>query len=147
MWSYLSITKEGFFMSLMKVNYVGNLRTEAVHLDSNNQIITDAPKDNQGNGEAFSPTDLFCTSLASCKLTIMGIKARSLEIDMNGVEITIQKIMQAAPRKISEIVLTFNWNGLDKKITTEQMEQLKRAALACPVALSIDPAIKKTLNW
>lgn len=134
-------------MSLMNVSYLGELRTKAIHHDSKNELLTDAPKDNQGKGEAFSPTDLFCTSLASCKLTIMGIKARSLGIEMEGVSIEIQKIMQANPRKIAEIILTFNWNGLDQRISGEELEQLKRSALACPVALSLSSEIKKTINW
>ncbi|MFZ4713254.1 MAG: OsmC family protein [Bacteriovoracaceae bacterium] len=134
-------------MSKMISRYNGNLRTEAVHLESKNKIITDAPKDNQGLGEAFSPTDLLCTSLASCKLTIMGIKAKSLEVNMDGVEIEIEKKMSQSPRKVEEIILNFNWHGADKKISAEQMESLKRAAMACPVALSLDPSIKKTINW
>lgn len=135
-------------MGSMTVQYLGNLRTQATHLDSKNQIITDAPKDNQGNGEAFSPTDLLCTSLASCKLTIMGIKAKALNVDISGIKVSIEKIMTAAPpRKIAEIVLTFDWNGLDQKMTTEQMDSLKRSALACPVALSLDPSVKKTIHW
>lgn len=111
-------------------------------------LLTDAPKDNQGNGEKFSPTDLLCTSLATCKLTIMGIKARALEIDLTGVAIKITKIMSPTPpRRVAEIVLDFDWNGIERKITPEQMESLKRSALACPVALSLHPEIKKTLNW
>ena len=135
-------------MAQMKVKYLGSLRTEATHLDSGNQIQTDAPKDNQGKGEKFSPTDLLCTALASCKLTIMGIKAQALNITLDGVTVDVQKIMSATPpRKVAEIILNFNWNGLDQKITPEQMESLKRAALACPVAQSLDPSVKKTLNW
>jgi len=135
-------------MGKMNVRYVGNLKTEATHLDTGTTLVTAAPKDNQGDGSTFSPTDLLCTSLASCKLTIMGIKARSLGIDIDGVEVEIQKIMTAeAPRKIQEIVLTFRWNGIDRQITTEQMESLKRSALHCPVALSLDPSVKKTIHW
>ncbi|NDF15403.1 OsmC family peroxiredoxin, partial [bacterium] len=104
--------------------------------------------DNQGNGERFSPTDLLCTSLATCTLTIMGIKARSLGVDMKGVKIGIQKIMsKEPPRRVSEIVLNFDWNGLLLKITPEQLESLKRSALSCPVALSLHPEVKKTLHW
>ena len=134
-------------MSKMKSRYLGELRTEAVHLESSSLIKTDAPKDNQGLGEAFSPTDLLCTSLAACKLTIMGIKAKSLNIDLKGIEIDIEKKMSQSPRKVEEIVMTFHWNGVDSKITPEQMDSLKRSALACPVALSLDPAIKKTIHW
>jgi putative redox protein len=134
-------------MHQIDVDYVGGYRTTAVHLDSQNRIITDAPKDNQGNGEAFSPTDLLCTSLASCMLTICAMKAKTLGEDMVGVSIRVQKKMQAAPRKISEIVLTWDWKGLDSKVAPEVMEELKTAALECPVSLSLDPSVKKTLVW
>ena len=134
-------------MTIMNVHYVGQLRTKAMHEQSGNSLITDAPLDNQGKGEAFSPTDLLCTSLASCKLTIMGIKARSLGFDLDGVEVKVEKIMQTAPRRVAEIILSFNWNGLDQRVSAENMESLKRAALACPVALSLAPEVKRTLNW
>jgi putative redox protein len=134
-------------MSKMKSRYLGELRTEAVHLESSSLIQTDAPKDNQGLGEAFSPTDLLCTSLAACKLTIMGIKAKSLNIDLKGLEIEIEKKMSQSPRRIEEIILTFKWNGIDSSLSQTQMDSLKRSALACPVALSLDPAIKKTIIW
>jgi putative redox protein len=134
-------------MSLMNAKYLGELRAESQHLDSGSKITTDAPKDNQGKGEGFSPTDLLCVSLATCKLTTMGIKARSLNVDMSGVSAGIQKIMTAAPRKIGEIILTFNWNGLDQKISPENFQSLKNAALGCPVAKSLDPSVKQTLIW
>ncbi|MFA7614327.1 MAG: OsmC family protein [Candidatus Caldatribacteriota bacterium] len=135
------------FMSLMKVEYQGNYRTGAVHLDSGNTIITDAPKDNNGNGEAFSPTDLLSTSLASCMLTIAAMKARSLGVEFQGVQVEIQKKMAASPRKVSEVVLKFDWNGLDQKLEPQVLDQLKEAALNCPVALSLDPSVKKTMIW
>jgi putative redox protein len=135
-------------MSKMKARYLGTLRCEADHADSGTRILTDAPKDNQGQGSQFSPTDLLCTSLATCKLTIMGIKAKALGIDLNGVGVGITKIMSAAPpRRVAEIILEFDWNGLDTRITPEQMESLKRSAQACPVALSLHPEVKKTLIW
>ena len=134
-------------MSLMHIKYQGNLRTQATHIDSKNQIITDAPKDNQGNGEAFSPTDLLCTSLATCMLTIMAMKARSLKIDFGEVEVKLEKKMTPAPRKVAEIVLDFDWQGLDQRLNSEQMEQLKEAGLNCPVYLSLSPEVKKTRHW
>lgn len=134
-------------MHQMKVTYQNNLRAEAIHLDSKNMIHTDAPKDNQGKGEAFSPTDLMCTSLASCMLTIAAMKARTLGIEFQGVSIEVEKKMQAAPRKVSEIVLRFDWNGMDQRISQEHLELLKEAAVNCPVALSLDPSVKKTLIW
>lgn len=134
-------------MSLMKIEYQGNFRTSATHLDSGNNIITDAPKDNNGNGEAFSPTDLLSTSLASCMLTIAAMKGRSLGVELRGVQVEIQKKMAASPRKVAEIVLKFHWNGLDQTLEPSVMDQLKEAALNCPVALSLDPSVKKTMIW
>lgn len=134
-------------MHQMEVQYKGSFRTEALHLDSKNKIITDAPKDNQGNGEAFSPTDLMCTSLASCMLTIAAMKAKALGFELGEVSVKLQKIMQSSPRKVSEVVMTFNWNGLDQKISKENLATLKEAALNCPVALSLDQSVKKTMVW
>lgn len=134
-------------MHQMTVSYQGSLRTEATHLDSKTIIHTDAPKDNQGKGEAFSPTDLMCTSLASCMLTIAAMKGRTLGIELQGVSIEVEKKMQASPRKVAEIVLRFDWKGLDQRISPEHLEELKQAALNCPVALSLDSSVKKTLFW
>ena len=131
----------------MHIRYQGHLRTQAIHLDSENQIITDAPKDNQGQGEAFSPTDLLSTALASCMLTIMAMKARSLDLDFEEVEVKLEKKMVAAPRKVGEIVLHFDWKGLDQRLTSEQLQLLKEAGLNCPVYLSLSPEVKKTLHW
>lgn len=134
-------------MHQMTIQYRGGFRTEAVHLDSKNQIITDAPKDNQGQGQAFSPTDLMSTSLASCMLTIMAMKAKALGIEYPEVSVELEKKMQANPRKVAEIVLRFDWKGLEKKISPDQMAQLKDAGMNCPVALSLDPSVVKTLHW
>lgn len=123
-----------------KVTYLGGLRTEAQHLASQEIIITDAPKDNQGKGEAFSPTDLVATALASCMITIMGIKAQDLGIDLTGTQAEITKIMGTEPRRISalQIQLTFN-SSFDSKTQT----LLERAALTCPVAHSLHPDIRQ----
>ena len=120
--------------------YLGGLRTEAQHLASQEIIITDAPKDNQGKGEAFSPTDLVATALASCMITIMGIKAQDLGIDLTGTQAEITKIMGTEPRRISalQIQLTFN-SSFDSKTQT----LLERAALTCPVAHSLHPDIRQ----
>ncbi len=134
-------------MPKMNVEYVGQLRTSALHVPSGNTLITDAPTDNHGKGEAFSPTDLLCTSLASCMLTIMAIKATSMDLELKGVTLKVEKVMTAAPRSVGEIILTFNWNGLDQKITAEQLESLKRSGLSCPVMLSLSEKVKKTINW
>ena len=134
-------------MSFMNVQYQGGFRTQAIHIDSHNQIITDAPKDNQGNGEAFSPTDLLSTSLASCMLTIMAMKAKSLNLKFGAVEVKLEKKMTQAPRKVGEIVLHFDWKGLDQRVSSEQLAILKEAGLNCPVYLSLSPEVAKTLHW
>ena len=134
-------------MSHMQIQYKGHFRTEAVHLDSQNKIITDAPKDNQGNGEAFSPTDLLCTSLASCMLTIMAMKAKSLNLELGEVSIRLEKKMVSAPRKVGEIVLHFDWKGLDSRVTPAQLAELKAAGEGCPVFLTLAAEVKKTLHW
>ena len=132
-------------MTTSKVTYQGELRTTAVHLQSSNEIITDAPIDNQGKGEAFSPTDLLATSLASCMLTIIGIKARDMQIDIKGTTAEVTKVMSADPRRVSEVhvVITFN-----KPLDDKTQKIFYNTALTCPVAKSIHPDIiqKVTLN-
>jgi len=133
-------------MSTSKVIYKGDLRTESTHLQSGTTILTDAPTDNHGRGEAFSPTDMVANSLATCMFSIMGIKARSMDIDLNDSSAEVTKIMQAEPRKISEIIVTFEIKtSIDEKSKTI----LERAAMTCPVFLSLHPDIKKTVtfNW
>jgi uncharacterized OsmC-like protein len=125
--------------------YQGELRTEVTHLRSGNKVITDAPTDNNGKGEAFSPTDLTCASLNSCMMTLMGILARREEVDLRGLRSEIVKIMGNDPRKISEVQITFFHENL--KATDVQKEKLKRAALTCPVALSLDESIKQSVTF
>lgn len=125
--------------------YLGELRTEATHLRSGNKIITDAPPDNNGKGEAFSPTDLTCASLNSCMMTLMGMLAQREQIDMTGMRSEIVKIMAANPRKIAEVQITFFHENL--KATEIQKEKLKRAALTCPVALSLGEDVKQTVTF
>ncbi|OFY99870.1 MAG: osmotically inducible protein OsmC [Bacteroidetes bacterium RIFCSPLOWO2_12_FULL_31_6] len=132
-------------MATSRITYQGNLRTEAVHIKSGTKIITDAPIDNQGKGEAFSPTDLVATALGSCMLTIIGIKARDKNIDIAGTTVTITKIMSSEPRKISEIVVEFNFEG--KTYTEKEKKIIMNCAKSCPVALSLDPAIKQSLTF
>ncbi|MCH7412779.1 OsmC family protein [Belliella sp. R4-6] len=132
-------------MPTLKSSYLGNLRTQMTHLQSGTEVITDAPVDNNGKGEAFSPTDLVAAALGSCMVTIMGIVAEREGIAMNGLTWEVTKVMQAQPRKISEIVIDFHWeeNGVNEKI----IQKLKSAAKTCPVALSLDPEIKQTINF
>lgn len=131
-------------MTTSKVTYQGDLRTTAIHLQSNNEIITDAPTDNQGKGEAFSPTDLLATSLASCMLTIVGIKALDMEIDIAGTTAEVTKIMTTDPRRVSEIhiIIIFN-QDLDDK--TKKV--FYNTALSCPVAKSIHPDITQNVTF
>ncbi len=133
-------------MPTSKVTYLGNLRTSSKHLNSGSEIISDAPLDNQGRGEAFSPTDTVANGLATCMFTVMGIKARDMEIDFSNSEAEVTKIMAAEPRRISEIHIVFNMNiAVDDKTKTI----LERTAMTCPVHYSLHPDIKReiTFNW
>lgn len=130
------------------VVYEGNLRTVCTHLKSGTVIETDAPPDNQGKGERFSPSDLVATALGSCMLTIMGIKARDMEVDLIDVKIEVEKIMKSEPRRIGGINLTFHFPdalNLDEK----QRTILERSAHTCPVIYSIHPDIEvnTTFLW
>lgn len=129
------------------VVYEGELRTTCTHLRSANSFETDAPVDNNGKGERFSPTDLMATSLATCMLTVMGIKARSMEFDLKGVNVDVEKIMKAEPRRIGGINLFFHFpkelQGVDEK--TKQI--LKHTAHTCPVQHSIHPDIDVKVDW
>ena len=125
--------------------YTGELRTTANHLPSGNTIITDAPVDNNGRGEAFSPTDLVCAALGSCMMTIMGIVAKRNEIQIEGMQIETTKIMSADPRRIAEIVLNFKMPAID--YTAKEKAMLENAARTCPVALSLHPDVKQTVTF
>ena len=132
-------------MPTIKSSYLGNLRTEAMHVQSHNSIITDAPVDNNGKGEAFSPTDLVTAALGACMVTIMGIVAERDGVSLEGLSWEITKIMQSSPRKIQEIVVDFAWSN---PVSDQAfIQKLKNAARTCPVALSLDPAIKQTVNF
>ena len=129
-----------------KVTYLGELRTSSIHMNSGSEIISDAPLDNNGKGEAFSPTDTVANALASCMFTVMGIKARDMRVDFKGSTAEVTKIMQASPRKIARIEVVFNMvSDADEKARTI----LERTALTCPVHLSLNPDIEKdiTFNW
>lgn len=130
------------------VVYEGNLRTVCTHLKSETVIETDAPTDNQGKGERFSPTDLVATALGSCMLTIMGMRARDMEVDLEGVKIEVEKIMKADPRRIGGINLTFHFPDT-LQVDDKQRTILEKAAHTCPVIYSIHPDIevKVQFNW
>jgi uncharacterized OsmC-like protein len=129
---------------ISKVVYRGDLRTEAFHTESKQSLVTDAPKDNQGEGNAFSPTDLVATALASCILTIMGIVARRSELDLEGTYIEVKKKMSSNPRDISEIGLNIYFVT---KINEEDKIRFERAAKTCPVSLSLNPKINKIIKF
>lgn len=130
------------------VTYSGELRTLATHLQSGSQIETDAPTDNQGKGERFSPTDLIGTSLAACMLTTIAIKARDLETKLKGCSCQTEKIMSAAPRKISGIKIIFNWPD-NTIFNADEKLRIEDIAWTCPVKESIHPDIKLHVdfNW
>ncbi|MDX5437916.1 MAG: OsmC family protein [Pontibacter sp.] len=133
-------------MATIKNTYKGDLRTTAQHLASGNTIITDAPVDNNGKGEAFSPTDLVCAALGSCMMTIMGIVANRSNIDIEGMEIDVVKVMAAEPRRIAEVVLTFTMPA-GKAYSDKEKAMLENAARTCPVALSLHPDITQTVSF
>ncbi len=130
-----------------QIIYKGDLRTEATHLQSNTLIETDAPKDNQGKGERFSPTDLVATALGSCMLSIMGIAARTHEIEFIDTQVDIEKIMIADPqRRIGEIKVDFHF---PKGVVYTEKEKviLEKAAMTCPVFLSLGENVIKTVKF
>ena len=128
------------------VVYEGNLRTIATHVQSGTVIETDAPVDNQGKGERFSPSDLVATALGSCMLTIMGMKARDMNIDLRGTKIEVQKLMKADPRRIGGINLTFSFPH-ELSLTEKDRVILERAAHTCPVIYSINPEIEVKVDF
>ncbi|ALL08258.1 osmotically inducible protein OsmC [Pedobacter sp. PACM 27299] len=132
-------------MATSKTTYKGGLRTISVHERSGNEIITDAPIDNQGKGEAFSPTDLLATSLGNCMLTIVGIASASHGFSIDGATAEVTKIMAENPRRVSEIVVNFQFpaNGYSDKDKTI----IERSAHTCPVAMSLHPDIKQTVSF
>ena len=131
-------------MATVETIYLGDLRTEATHLQSGTKIMTDAPVDNHGKGEAFSPTDLVATALGSCMMTLMGIAAQTQGLELKGAKLSITKIMNASPRRIGEIVIDVHFpTDFDPK----QRVILERAATTCPVARSLHPDCKQTIRF
>lgn len=127
------------------VTYNGDLRTTCTHLASGNEIVTDAPVDNQGRGEAFSPTDLVATALGACMMTIMGIKARDLDLNIEGTRVDVNKIMGANPRRIAKVEVTFNMPP--NHFTEKDKSLLEAAALACPVCKSLDLGCEQAVEF
>ncbi|HNP33234.1 MAG TPA: OsmC family protein [Flavobacterium sp.] len=133
-------------MATSIVRYLGELRTSSMHMQSGTEIITDAPLDNHGKGEAFSPTDMVANSLATCMITIMAIKAQDMDLELKGTTAEVTKIMAADPRRISEIHIHFEMHHV---ADTKTKTILERVAMQCPVHYSLHPDIKKkiTFNW
>ena len=131
-------------MSTSKIVYRNNLRTESEHIASGQKIITDAPVDNNGKGEAFSPTDLVATALGSCMITIMAIVAEKNGLDISGTSASVKKVMSASPRMISDVIIEIKMN---KRISEKGRKRLEKAALACPVHKSLHPNMNKEINF
>lgn len=133
--------QRSFPMANMKAKYLGDLRVECTHLASGTTIVTDAPVDNQGKGEAFSPTDLCATALASCAMTIIGIYAKQHDVDVTGTEISITKVMSANPRRIGKIEIVLDMP--DRDYTDRQKAAIEHCADTCPVHLSLHPDVEQ----
>lgn len=134
-------------MATIKTIYLGDLRTENEHLQSGTKIITDAPTDNNGKGEAFSPTDLVASALADCIITIMGIKARDKGINIDGTSAEVTKIMNTDPRRIGEVIVELNFPN--NNYSESEKKLLEAVAKTCPVAKSLHPDLKQNIqfNW
>ena len=132
-------------MATSTIIYSGELRTSSTHLKSGTEILTDAPTDNQGKGEAFSPSDLLATSLGNCMLTIIGIAAKTHGFNIDGATAEVTKVMAQDPRRVSEIKIDFRFPA--NNYTTKEKEIIERSAKTCPVANSIHPDIKQEISF
>lgn len=132
-------------MATSTITYLGELRTEAVHIQSGNVLITDAPVDNQGKGQAFSPTDLLATSLASCMMTIIGIAAQNHQIKLGRFTAEVTKIMASDPRRVAGIHILMRFTD-GENYSEKERKIIERAALTCPVMYSLHPDIEKKLD-
>ncbi len=130
-------------METIRLNYSGQLRVVAEHVKSGISTHTDAPTDNQGKGESFSPTDLLCTALGTCMLTIMGISANTHNFNIDGTKVRITKIMKSDPRRVGEIIVEFDMPAIS--YSDKQKEILRLAAENCPVAKSLHPELIQTI--
>lgn len=131
-------------METARITYLGDIRTEATHLRSGNKIITDAPVDNHGKGEAFSPTDLLATSLGTCMVTIMGISAEKHGFTIDGTVIHVTKIMKEDPRRVGEIIVEFEFPKTD--YSEKERRLIWHAARTCPVMQSLHPDLVRTIR-
>ena len=134
-------------MPTVKITYLGDLRTTSTHLQSGNQLITDAPTDNMGKGEAFSPTDLLATATGTCMLTTMAIVAQRDEIELTGSEVEVTKIMsQTPPRKVAHLEINLKLKS-NIVLTNEQIKKLENTAHKCPVSLSLHPEVEQVISF
>jgi len=131
-------------MATATILYKGELRTEAIHLLSNTSITTDAPPDNHGKGEAFSPTDLLATSLGTCIITTMAIVGGKASIELKGTSLEVTKIMGSNPRRVVEVIVKINF-PIGLGLTDEQKQLMEKTAHECPVARSLHPDLKQTV--
>ena len=134
-------------MTQINIIYQGNLRTECTHTGNGQTIVTDAPKDNHGKGEYFSPTDLAAAALASCMITIMGIEAQKINVDLNGTKASVTKEMTTtAPRRIKKLTVKIT---CPQDFEFETRARLERAALGCPIKHSLHPDVEQecTFEW
>ena len=131
-------------MATVETIYMGGLRTEATHVQSGTKIVTDAPTDNHGKGESFSPTDLVSAALGSCMMTLMGIAADTHGINVDGTRLSITKVMAADPRRIGEIIIDIRFPG---EMAPKARTVLERAAATCPVARSLHPDCKQMVRF
>ena len=131
-------------MNTFEIKYEGDLRTTAIHLDSGSEIITDAPKDNHGLGEKFSPTDMVCTALASCILTIMAIAVERDNVDIKGTTAVVKKTMGKNPRRISKIDIDLTF---PREYNQKTKTVLERAAYNCPVHHTLSETVEKNISF
>ncbi|MEO0312476.1 MAG: hypothetical protein RIQ89_2133 [Bacteroidota bacterium] len=128
-------------MITIRTTYLGELRTKAIHLASGNEILTDAPKDNHGKGEAFSPTDLLAASLGSCAISIVGIAARTHGFSVDGTNLEITKVMASNPRRVAEVHVALHFPP--NNYTDKEKKIIEHAVHTCPVSLSLHPELKQ----
>ena len=132
-------------MATIQTTYLGDLRTESVHLQSGTRLVTDAPTDNQGKGESFSPTDLLATAYGACVFTIMGIAAKTHGFNIEGTKVETTKVMGTEPRRIVELITNFTFPPNDYSV--KQKKILELAAKECPVYNSLHPDLQKTVTF
>lgn len=132
-------------MKTVETKYLGGLRTESTHLKSGNTFQTDAPIDNNGKGETFSPTDSVAAALGACMMTVMAIAGEKQGIDMSGMKLSTQKVMSAEPRRIAALKVDFFWENC--LLSEDQKKWIKEIGVNCPVALSLDKELRQEINF